>query len=38
VALEAARDNLDAASRNLRVQGERHRILNAVQEFFGLRD
>ncbi|HTV21607.1 MAG TPA: mechanosensitive ion channel family protein [Polyangiaceae bacterium] len=38
VALEAVRDNLDAASRNLRVEGERHRILNAVQEFFGLRD
>jgi small-conductance mechanosensitive channel/CRP-like cAMP-binding protein len=38
VALEAARDNLDAASRNLRVQGERHRILSAVQDFFGLKD
>jgi small-conductance mechanosensitive channel/CRP-like cAMP-binding protein len=38
VALEAARENLDAESRNLRVQGERHRILSAVQEFFGLRD
>jgi CRP-like cAMP-binding protein len=38
VALEAVRENLDAESRNLRVQGERHRILSAVQEFFGLRD
>jgi small-conductance mechanosensitive channel/CRP-like cAMP-binding protein len=38
VALEAARENLDDASRDLRVQGERHRILNAVQDFFGLRD
>lgn len=38
VALEAVREDLDAESRNLRVEGERHRILNAVQEFFGLRD
>lgn len=38
VALDAARENLDAASRNLRVEGERHRILSAVQQFFGLRD
>ena len=38
VALEAARDNLDAESRSRRVQGERHRILSAVQDFFGLRD
>ena len=38
VALEAARDNLDAASRDLRVEGERHRILSAVQDFFGLGD
>lgn len=38
VALEAAREDLDAESRNLRVQGERHRILSAVQNFFGLRD
>jgi len=38
VALDAARENLDDASRDLRVQGERHRILSAVQDFFGLRD
>jgi small-conductance mechanosensitive channel/CRP-like cAMP-binding protein len=38
VALDAARENLDAASRDLRLQGERHRILSAVQDFFGLRD
>jgi small-conductance mechanosensitive channel len=38
VALEAARDDLDAESRNLRVQGERNRILTAVQDFFGLKD
>jgi small-conductance mechanosensitive channel/CRP-like cAMP-binding protein len=38
VALEAARENLDAESRNLRVEGERHRILSAVQNFFGLKD
>ncbi len=38
VALEAARDDLDVESRNLRVQGERHRILSAVQDFFGLKD
>jgi CRP-like cAMP-binding protein len=38
VALDAARENLDAASRDLRVEGERHRILSAVQDFFGLRD
>jgi CRP-like cAMP-binding protein len=38
VALDAVRENLDAESRNLRVEGERHRILNAVQDFFGLRD
>ncbi len=38
VALEAARENLDAESRNLRVEGERNRILNAVQDFFGLKD
>jgi CRP-like cAMP-binding protein len=38
VALEAARENLDPASRDLRVEGERHRILSAVQDFFGLRD
>lgn len=37
VALDAARENLDAESRNLRVQGEQHRILSAVQDFFGLR-
>jgi small-conductance mechanosensitive channel/CRP-like cAMP-binding protein len=36
VALDAARENLDAASRDLRLQGERHRILSAVQDFFGL--
>lgn len=38
VALETARGHLDAESRNLRVEGERHRILSAVQDFFGLRD
>jgi CRP-like cAMP-binding protein len=38
VALEAAREHLDPASRDLRVEGERHRILSAVQDFFGLRD
>lgn len=38
VALEAARENLDAESRNLRVEGERNRILTAVQDFFGLKD
>jgi CRP-like cAMP-binding protein len=38
VALEAAREHLDDESRNLRVEGERHRILSAVQDFFGLRD
>jgi len=38
VALDAAREHLDAASRNLRVEGERHRILSAVQDFFGLKD
>jgi small-conductance mechanosensitive channel/CRP-like cAMP-binding protein len=37
VTLDAARDHLDPESRNLRVQGERSRILTAVQEFFGLR-
>jgi CRP-like cAMP-binding protein len=38
VALEAAREDLDAESRNLRVQGERNKILTAVQDFFGLKD
>jgi CRP-like cAMP-binding protein len=38
VALDAARDHLDPASRSMRVDGERNRILNAVQDFFGLRD
>ena len=38
VALDAAREDLDAESRNLRVQGERNRILSAVQDFFGLKD
>jgi small-conductance mechanosensitive channel/CRP-like cAMP-binding protein len=38
VALDAAREDLDPASRGLRVEGERHRILSAVQDFFGLRD
>ena len=33
-----ARDGLDAESRNLRVQGERNKILTAVQDFFGLKD
>ncbi len=36
VALDAARD-MDPESRNLRVEGERHRILSAVQDFFGLK-
>lgn len=38
VALEAARDHLDAEARSRRVAGERHRILRAVQQFFGLSD
>jgi small-conductance mechanosensitive channel/CRP-like cAMP-binding protein len=38
VALDAAREHLDAESRNMRVEGERSRILTAVQDFFGLRD
>jgi small-conductance mechanosensitive channel/CRP-like cAMP-binding protein len=38
VALDAAREHLDAESRNQRVEGERSRILTAVQDFFGLRD
>ncbi len=38
VALDAAREHLDAESRNMRVEGEKSRILTAVQEFFGLRD
>jgi small-conductance mechanosensitive channel/CRP-like cAMP-binding protein len=38
VALDAARENLDAESRNLRMRGEQHRILSAVQNFFGLKD
>ena len=38
VALDAVRDHLDPESRNQRVEGERSRILSAVQDFFGLRD
>ncbi len=38
VALDAAREDLDAEARSRRVEGERHRILKAVQQFFGLKD
>lgn len=38
VALDAAREDLDAEARSRRVEGERHRILRAVQQFFGLSD
>lgn len=38
VALEAAREHLDEVARSRRVEGERHRILRAVQQFFGLAD
>jgi CRP-like cAMP-binding protein/small-conductance mechanosensitive channel len=38
VALDAAREDLDAEARSRRVAGERHRILRAVQQFFGLSD
>ncbi len=36
VALEVAREHLNAADRHSRVLGERAQILNAVQKFFGL--
>ncbi len=36
VALDAAREHLNAADRNSRVEGERKRILTSVKEFFGL--
>jgi small-conductance mechanosensitive channel len=38
VMLDAVRENLDAESLGRRVEGERNRILNAVQSFFGLKD
>jgi CRP-like cAMP-binding protein/small-conductance mechanosensitive channel len=38
VALEAAREHLDAEARSRRMEGERHRILGAVQQFLGLKD
>lgn len=37
VALGAAREHLDAEARSRRMAGEQHRILSAVQEFFGLK-
>jgi CRP-like cAMP-binding protein len=37
VALGAAREHLDDEARSRRVAGERHRILSAVQDFFGLK-
>lgn len=38
VALEAAREHMDAEARSRRMEGERHRILGAVQQFLGLKD
>jgi CRP-like cAMP-binding protein len=36
VALESARENLDADTRSRRVQSERKRILAAIRDFFGM--
>ncbi|HYO97720.1 MAG TPA: mechanosensitive ion channel family protein [Polyangiaceae bacterium] len=36
VELETARDNLDAETKNRRVQSERSRILGAIRDFFAL--
>src|SRR5690606_30821994 len=38
VALTAIKEGLDAESAQKRVEGERHRILTSLQEFFGLKD
>lgn len=38
VALESARDNLDAAARNSRMMTERKRILEAIRDFFGMNE
>jgi CRP-like cAMP-binding protein len=38
VALEAAREHLDSEARSRRMEGEKHRILGAVQHFLGLKD
>ncbi len=38
IELEAVKEHLDAAARSKRVEGERHRILSAVQDFFALKD
>ncbi|HEX2731371.1 MAG TPA: mechanosensitive ion channel family protein [Polyangiaceae bacterium] len=38
VALQAAREHLDAEARSQRMEGERHRILSAVQQFLGLKE
>lgn len=38
VALATIKEGLDAEAASKRVEGERHRILTSVQEFFGLKD
>ena len=38
VALTAIKEGLDAEAAQKRVEGERHRILTSLQEFFGLKD